>query len=54
VIDIFPKDREEEEGNMTEVTVSYSDDVDVAWQRKGNRAYYGYTIHVATDSRGGF
>jgi len=37
-----------------DVTISYSDDADAAWLRKGNRAYYGYKIHSATDSRDGF
>ncbi len=32
----------------------YSDDADAAWLRKGNRAYYGYKIHAATDSQDGF
>jgi len=53
VIDVLPEDREEED-DVPVVTVSYSDDVDAAWLRKGNRAYYGYKIHAATDSRDGF
>ncbi len=32
-----------------DVTISYSDDADAAWLRKGNRAYYGYKIHATTD-----
>jgi len=36
------------------VTISYSDDAEAAWLRKGNRAYYGYKIHAATDTRDGF
>ncbi|MFU2207765.1 IS5 family transposase [Solidesulfovibrio sp. C21] len=54
VIDILPEDREEDDAEASEVTVSYSDDADAAWLRKGNRAYYGYKIHAATDSRDGF
>jgi len=34
--------------------VTYSDDADAAWLRKGNKAYYGYKKHVVTDSRDGF
>jgi len=55
VIDVLPEDREEEDVEASEVTVSYySDDADAAWLRKGNRVYYGYKIHAATDSRDGF
>ena len=36
------------------MTVRSSDDADAAWLRKGNRAYYGYKIHAATDNRDGF
>lgn len=54
VIDIVPEDREEDENETPDVTISYSDDVDAAWLRKGNRAYYGYKVHAATDSREGF
>ena len=54
VIDVLPEDREEDDAEASEVSVSYSDDADAAWLRKGNRAYYGYKIHAATDSRDGF
>ena len=36
------------------MTISYSDDAEAAWLRKGNRSYYGYKIHAATDTRDGF
>lgn len=51
VLDVLPEDREEDSGDAPDVTISYSDDADAAWLRKGNRAYYGYKIHAATDSR---
>jgi len=54
VLDVLPEDREEDSGGAPDVTISYSDDADAAWLRKGNRAYYGYKIHAATDSRDGF
>ena len=54
VLDVLPEDREEDSGDAPDVTISYSDDADAAWLRKGNRAYYGYKIHAATDSRDGF
>lgn len=54
VLDVLPEDREEDARDEPEVTISYSDDAEAAWLRKGNRAYYGYKIHAATDSRDGF
>jgi len=54
VLDVLPEDREEDSDGAPDVTISYSDDADAAWLRKGNRAYYGYKIHAATDSRDGF
>ena len=54
VLDVLPEDREEDAGDALNVTISYSDDADAAWLRKGNRAYYGYKIHAATDSQDGF
>lgn len=54
VIDVLPQDRDEDSGEAPDVTVSYSDDADAAWLRKGNRAFYGYKIHAATDSRDGY
>lgn len=65
VIDVLPEDRAEDEAEDTpeqengeseepSAKVSYSDDEEAAWLRKGRRAYYGYKIHVATDSRDGF
>ena len=47
VLDVLPEDREEDAGDAPDVTISYSDDADAAWLRKGNRAYYGYKIHAA-------
>ena len=54
VFDVLPEDREEDADGEPEVTVRYSEDPDAAWLRKGNRAYDGYKIHAATDSRDGF
>jgi len=54
VLDVLPEDREEDSGDAPDVTISYSADADAAWLRKGNRSYYGYKIHAATDSRDGF
>ena len=67
IIDVMAEDRAEdadaaelEETDETDVQgepvvkVSYSDDGEAAWLRKGRRAYYGYKIHAAVDSRDGF
>lgn len=53
VIDLAPEDREEGD-ETSEPTVSYSDDPDAAWLRKGKRNYFGYKIHVAAESGDGF
>lgn len=34
--------------------MTYSDDTNAAWVHKDRKAYYGYEMHVATDSRDGF
>ena len=55
VIDVAPEDRDEDDVSLKEtVTVSYSDDTDAGWLRKGNRTFYGYKVHAAVDSRNGF
>lgn len=60
VIDIAPEDRKEDDATDSEspkedsVTVSYSDDTDAAWLRKGKRTFYGYKVHAAVDSSSGF
>ncbi len=54
VLDVLPQDRQEANEDAADVTISYFDDAEAAWLRKGNRAYYGYKIHAATDSRDGF
>lgn len=62
VVDVMSEDRAEDElpdeaGKSEQndtVSISYSDDKDAAWLKKGKRGYYGYKVHVATDSRDGF
>ena len=54
VLDILPQDRQEDNERGTDMTISYSDDAEAAWLRKGNRSYYGYKIHATTDTRDGF
>ena len=62
VIDVIAEDRAEDEADEEtgetaqdySYKVSYSDDDEAAWLWKQRRAFYGYKIHVATDSRDGF
>ena len=53
-IDIVAEDRQEEDTPPPTVTVSYSKDTDASWTKKGQRYYYGYKTHVATDTTNGF
>jgi Transposase DDE domain. len=52
----MPEDREEDAGGETSVkaVITYSDDAEAAWLRKGKRAFYGYKVHAATEARDGF
>ena len=62
VIDVITEDRAEDDAeepgdacsDEPSVKISYSDDEEAGWLHKGRRAFYGYKIHVATDSRDGF
>ncbi|MCX5815170.1 MAG: IS5 family transposase [Proteobacteria bacterium] len=53
VINIMPEDRKEEETDMSSA-ITYSDDSDAAWIKKGNRPYYGYKGHISVDAEEGF
>jgi IS5 family transposase len=52
VMEIMPEDRSEEKTEMPVIT--YSDDTDANWIKKGNRAYYGYKGHISVDAKEGF
>ena len=55
VIDVMPEDRREEESpEDSGHKVSYSDDAEAAWVRKGKQPHYGYKVHMATDAIEGF
>jgi IS5 family transposase len=61
VIDVMPVDREEPEaeeqsgpGSESGVEVSYSDDSEAAWVKKGDRPHYGFKAHAAADVIEGF
>ena len=53
-VEIVAVDREEEARSECEVAVSYSNDSEAAWTRKGSRYYYGYKGHMAVESSKGF
>jgi IS5 family transposase len=52
VIEIMPEDRKEETTETPAIT--YSDDPDATWIKKGNRPYYGYKGHISVDAEEGF
>jgi transposase, IS5 family len=54
VIEIIPEDRCEEETDTPPPQITYSDDHDATWVRKGKKPYYGYKAHVVVDTREGF
>ena len=62
VIDVMPVDREEPEaegpsgdpGSESGVEVSYSDDPEAAWVKKGDRPHYGFKAHAVAEVVGGF
>jgi transposase, IS5 family len=54
VIEVMPEDRKEEEQEEQHPSITYSDDTDATWIRKGKKAYYGYKAHIAVEGRDGF
>ena len=52
VIEVMAEDRREEKTEG--VPITYSDDSDAAWIKKGKRAYYGYKGHISVDSKEGY
>ena len=52
VMEIMPEDRKEE--TIETPAITYSDDSDAAWIKKGNRPYYGYKGHISVDAEEGF
>jgi IS5 family transposase len=54
-IEIVSVDREEDNTiSECQVTVSYSNDSEAAWTRKGSVCHYGYKGHMAVDADNGF
>lgn len=56
VIEVMAEDRSEEEpsSEVSSPQITYSDDHDATWVRKGKKPYYGYKTHVVVDTREGF
>jgi len=52
IIEVMPEDRKEEEAPPPVIT--YSDDPDATWIKKGKKAYYGYKAHASADTKDGF
>jgi len=52
VMEILPEDRKEE--NTTPPPITYSNDADATWIKKGKRPYYGYKAHVSVDAKDGY
>ena len=52
-VEIIPEDRKEEE-MPTPPVVSYSNDVDATWIKKGKKPYYGYKAHISVDAKDGY
>ena len=53
VMEIMPEDRKEE-NTETPPVVTYSDDTEAAWIKKGKRPYYGYKAHLSVDAKDGY
>lgn len=53
VMEIMPEDRKEEKADISPA-VTYSDDTDATWIKKGKRPYYGYKAHVSVDAKDGY
>lgn len=53
VVDTIAEDRKEETTYKPD-NITYSDDKDAAWIKKGKRAYYGYKGHICVDKKDGF
>jgi len=52
-VEIIPEDRKEKE-TVAPPVVSYSNDVDATWIKKGKKPYYGYKAHISVDAKDGY
>lgn len=57
-IEVIQEDRHEDESRPTETTTSceitYSDDTEATWLKKGKKSYYGYKLHQGVETGHGF
>ncbi len=49
----MPEDRQEDTEEISSI-ITYSDDPDATWIKKGKKPYYGYKAHIAVDTQDGF
>jgi len=54
VIEVMAEDRQEVTHKPPSPVISYSDDPDATWVKKGKKPYYGYKAHIAVDTGNGF
>jgi len=54
VLEIMPEDRKEEDTTDVSSIISYSNDTDATWIKKGKRPYYGYKAHISVDAKDGY
>lgn len=54
VMEIMPEDREEEKTEIPSAAVTYSDDPDANWIKKGKTPHYGYKAHISVDAKDGY
>lgn len=52
-VEIIPEDRKEEE-TVAPPVISYSNDIDATWIKKGKKPYYGYKAHISVDAKDGY
>ena len=54
VIEVMAEDRKEAVEEIPSPGITYSDDHDATWVKKGKKPYYGYKAHIAVDTKDGF
>lgn len=53
VTDIMPEDRKEDTVEQQPV-ITYSNDTEATWLKKGRKVYYGYKAHISVDAQDGY
>ena len=54
VIEVMVEDRKEDTEERPSPVITYSDDHDATWVKKGKKPHYGYKAHIAVDTKDGF